>query len=164
MKNLISSVPGVSREEWIKAVEELKQEHGIQIGSRRDETSARRLAILVGELYLTRFGRGLNVALFVVPAIEKDVYDLALELRLTCDPLEREDRVGRESQSKVLCTWGVDRKSGVEDVTTILKAWTAIALAEIENAGKENDHGTGGKTNPGERAYGTLQFEEIGIG
>jgi hypothetical protein len=164
MKNLISSIPGVSQEEWIKAVEELKQEHGIQIGTRRDETSARRLAILVGELYLTRFGRGLKGALFVVPAIEKDVYDLALELRLTCDPLEREDRVGRKSQSMVLCTWGVDRKSGAEDFTTILKGWTAIALAETENARKEDDHGTGGEIDPGERAYCTLRFEEIGIG
>ena len=164
MKNLISSIPGVSREKWIKAVEELKQEHGIQIGTRRDETSARRLAILVGELYLTRFGRGLKGALLVVPAIEKDLYDLAMDLRLTCDALEREARGGRESQNKVLCTWGVDRKSGAEDFTTILKEWTAIALAETENARKENDHGTGGKTNPGERAFGTLRFEEIGIG
>ena len=70
------------------------------VGKQARCLSSKRIGILLGNLYLTRFGRGNSRALFNVTTIEKDGYDLAIEYRLTCDPLERgkrfKDRKGRE--------------------------------------------------------------------
>ena len=104
-----------------------------------------------------------------VVIIEKDVYDLAMENRLSCDPLKRESRA--QHQGQVLCTWGRDKKSGLEGYTSQIKEWTARALLKkIQTTEKEENHGTANR-NDGEGTIdlgvGTLEnpgLEEGGIG
>jgi hypothetical protein len=152
-------------EEWEKAVRELKEGYGIRQGTQKDETSARRIAILLVELYLTHFHDSL--ALFRVLIIEKDGFDLAIEHRLKCEPLEREARVKREHKKKVLCTWGVDKASGMEGYTTQLKDWTIRVLLEnpeIHEKEVEDDGPDYGEIGFRERSFESIGFEEIGIG
>jgi len=40
-----------------------------------------------------------------------------------------------------LCTWGVDKASGVERYSTQLKEWAAEALLRISESIEEEDHG-----------------------
>jgi len=155
----------VDREEWEKLVRELKENYDIRQGTKQDETSARRIAILLGKLYLTHFHD--SSALFHIPIIEKDGFDLAIEYRFKCEPLEREARVKREYKKRVLCTWGVDKVSGVEGYTTQLKDWTIEALFEeiIPKIG-EKDYGTveSRKIDFRNRPFEDFRLEEIGIG
>jgi hypothetical protein len=154
---------GVDREEWGNAVRELKEDYEIHEGKKQDETSARRIGILLGDLYLTHFRNSL--ALFRVPIIEKDGFDLAIEYRLKCEPLEREARVKREYKKQVLCTWGVDKTSGVEGYTTQLKDWTISALLEATEEAEEKDYGPSHReVDFRGRSPEGIGFEEIGIG
>jgi hypothetical protein len=153
----------VDREEWKKAVMELKEEYDIQQGTKQDETTARRIAILLGELYLTHFHDSL--ALFHVPIIEKDGYDLAIEYRFKCEPLEREVRVKREYKKQVLSTWGVDKTSGMEGYTTQLKELTLRVLLETTEEAEEKKYGPDTREiDFRERSFENIGFEEIGIG
>ena len=153
----------VDREEWGKAVRELKQDYDIRQGTKQDETSARRIAILLGELYLTHFRD--SSALFRVPIIEKDGFDLAVEYRLKCEPLEREARVKREYKKQVLCTCGVDKVSALERYTTQLKEWTIRSLLEATEEAEEKDYGPDHReVDFRERSPEGIGFEEIGIG
>jgi hypothetical protein len=153
----------VDREEWARAVRELKEDYDIRQGTKQDETSARRIAILLGELYLTHFHDSL--ALFRVPIIEKDGFDLAIEYRLKCDPLERESRVKSKLKKQVLCTWGVDKTSGVEGYTSQLKEWTRKALLENPEELEEESYGADGREIDFRgRPLESTGFEEIGIG
>ncbi len=166
-------VSGVGKDEWLDAVREFKAEYGIREGSRSDEIDAKRVANLAGELYLG-FVRGrdrLERIMLNVMIIEKDIFDLAMEYRLRCDPLERESKKG--DRKHVLLTWGADKASGMEKYTSQLKEWTAQALLEkpetnnkeevvygredTEDAVWGSPHlGTGSLEEPG--------FEEAGIG
>lgn len=158
----------VNKNKWIKAVKRIQQEYGISEGHKQDETSARRIAILLGELYLSEFRASSSKAIFNVPIVEKDAFDLAVEYRLTCDPLEHEERSKPHMRKQALCTWGVDKTSGVEGFTTQLKEWTAAALLEIsETVDKEDYHGAvdrQGSFDFGSRPLEDAGFEEIGIG
>ena len=165
MESYQESVLHVDRQKWIEAVQKLKDEYNIHVGRKPDGVSARRIAILIGELYLRGLDGGNRGSLLIVPMVEKDCYDLAMELHLSCDTLERERRVGPKLAKKVLCTWGVDKKSGAEGHSTILKEWTAQALlGQAKNEKKEEVDGTGGEINIGEGASDVFGFEQIGIG
>jgi len=141
----------VDRSEWIEAVRGLQAEYQIQEGTKQDETSSRRIAILLGELYLTQGGVLINV-----PIVEKDLFDLSMEYCVGYDPLDHEERFKGKDKKKVLLTWGVDRVSGMEGYTTQLKEWSAVALLvkpEKEEGDGElsitrNDHGRGVDETP----------------
>lgn len=155
----------VDEEKWIKALRELQEEYDIREDGKKDEMSARRIAILLGELYLSRFGGGC----FNAPIVEKDGYDMALEFRLACDPLEREARVKPEIRKKVLCTWGVDKVSGMEGYTTQLKAWSIRAFLEAPEIKEEEDNGAieqqeSGSSDTGSGTSKEFRLEEAGIG
>ncbi len=159
-------VPDVDENQWLNAMRGLKDEYGIRKGTRRDETSARRIAILVGELYLAQSVKESSLNTLIV---EKDVFDLAFEHRLSCNPLERELRC--RDRKRVLSTWGVDKTSGLEGYTTQLKDWTMKALLEEpEITNKEEEHGTeigNGREGTVDLGVGTFEgpgFEEAGIG
>lgn len=158
----------VDKNKWVEAVRVIQEECGIHEGTKQDETSARRIAILLGELYLSAFRGSSSKAIFNVPIVEKDAFDLAVEYRLTCDPLEREERVKPHMRKQVLATWGVDKTSGVEGYTTQLKEWTAIALLGIsKTVDREEDHGAidrQGSFDFGSRPLEDAGLEEIGIG
>jgi hypothetical protein len=150
----------VDRNRWIEALKGIREEYGIREGTKRDEMSARRIAILVGELYLSRFGRGNPKALLNVMIIEKDAYDLSIEYRLKCDTLEHEERVKPHLRKQVLSTWGIDKASGVEGYFTQLKEWTIKALLGVsETIEEEKEYGT----NAGEIDFGSRSFEGIGL-
>jgi len=158
----------VDKDKWIEAVRVVQGECGIHEGTKQDETSARRIAVLMGELYLSKFGRGNPRGLLNVMIVEKDTFDLAVEYRLTCDPLEREERVKPYMRKHVLCTWG-DKTSGMEGYTTTqLKEWTATALLGIsKTVDREEDHGAidrQGSFDFGSRPLEDAGLEEIGIG
>jgi hypothetical protein len=93
----------------------------------------------LGELYLIQF-RG-DYQKF--PIVEKDGYDLAIEYRLRCDPLEREGKKPVNVKKQILLTWGVDKTSGMEGFTSQLKEWTVMALLEASESteGKERENG-----------------------
>ena len=161
-----TNVPGIDENQWLNAMRGLKDEYGLIKGTRRDETSARRIAILVGEFYLKQ---RMKDSLSNVLVIEKDVFDLALEQRLKCNPLEKESRC--RDGKRALCTWGVDKASGFEGYTTQFKDWTTKALLEEpEITCKEEAYGT----ETGDGGEGTIDlgvgtteapgFEEAGIG
>ena len=132
---------------------------------------ARRTAILAGELYL-KLVRGrdrLERTMLNVVIIEKDVFDLAMESRLQCDPLKRESR--GQHQEQVLCTWGRDKKSGLEGYTSQIKGWTARALLKkLQPTEKEENNGTEsredgeGAVNLGDGSFEDPRLEETGIG
>lgn len=149
----------VDKEKWISLVRELREEYNIEKGGKRDETSARRIAILLGEAYITNFREVSNVVLNV-PIVEKDGFDLAMKHRLMCDPLERESRVKPEAKKKVLYTWGVDKRSGMEDFTTQLKEWTATTFLEVLQTGKEENDGRIGITGNGDGG-GVIEGAEV---
>jgi len=151
----------VDRERWFEAVRELQEEYNIAEGDKRDETSARRIAILLGEAYITNFRMCSNVVLNC-PIVEKDAFDLAIEYRLSPNPLEREGRV-KGDKKRVLCTWGIDKTSGMERFTTQLKEWSAVALLTTQER-KEAIDDAGGEVDFGSRSYETFRFEEVGIG
>jgi len=161
----------VDKNKWIEAVKQIQEEYGIRGGNRQDETSARRIAISIGELYLSEFRESNLKAIFNVPIVEKGAFDLAVEYRLTCGPLEREERVKPHMRKHVLCTWGVDKTSGVEGYTTQLKEWTAEALLGIsETVQEEEEYGADREDesrrplNFGERSFEGIGLEETGIG
>ena len=158
----------VDKDKWIEAVKRIQQEYGISEGHKQDETSARRIAVLMGELYLSKFGRGNPRGLLNVMIVEKDTFDLAVEYRLTCDPLEREERVKPYMRKHVLCTWGVDKRLQLEEYSTQLKEWTATALLGIsKTVDREEDHGAidrQGSFDFGSRPLEDAGLEEIGIG
>lgn len=154
----------VDKLKWIQMVKELKEEYSIMEGTRQDEQASRRIAILVGELYLTHYeelrtGEGIldNGPLMNVMIIEKEISDVAMEHRLTCDTLDREYRVKHPNYRKlVLYAWGVDKRSGLEGYTTQLKEWTAEALVlasepQTTEKGEEEDGklGTSGNVDRG---------------
>ncbi len=162
-------ITNINENEWTEAVEALKEEHDIRAGNRRDEIAARRVAILAGELYM-RLVRGrdrLERIMLNVVIIEKDIFDLAMESRLRCDPLKRESK----HQGQVLSTWGRDKKSGLEGYSSQIKEWTAKALLKkLQTTEKEDNHGTEHRGN-GEGTIdlgdGSLEdpgLEEAGIG
>ena len=164
-------ISNIDENEWIEAVGMLREEYDIREGSKRDEISARRIAILAGELYL-RLVRGrdrLERIMLNVVIIEKDVFDLAMESRLRCDPLKRE--LKSQHQGQVLCTWGKDKKSGLEGYTSQIKEWTAKALLnKHQPTEKEENHGTANRDD-GERtvdlgvgSFEDPRLEEVGIG
>lgn len=146
-------------------VKELQEEYSIFEGNKKDEISARRIGILLGDLYASKFkGNIINA-----PIIEKDGFDLALEYRLKCDPLEKEEKFKGKEKKQILCTWGVDKVSGVEGYTTQLKEWTVRALLEPVNEEKEDeDYGTEREESrlldTGSRAFENFRLEEAGIG
>jgi len=155
----------VDKNNWIEVVRELREEYEILEGTKKDETSARRIAILVGELYLSKFGRGNPKAFLNVMIIEKDVFDLAIENRLNCDILNCEEKVKPHLRKQVLCTWGVDKTSGMEGYTTQLKVWTAEALlGSPESIEKEENHGARREIDFGIRSFEDVEFEEVGLG
>lgn len=166
-----TTILSVDRNKWIEAVREIHQGCGINEGHKQDETSARRIGILIGELYLSEFRESNPIAVFNVSIVEKDAFDLAIEYRLTCDPLEAEERVKLHLRKQVLCTWGVDKTSGMEGYTTQLKGWTAEASLEIpETIEQEEKHGPDREDQSrrsfdfGERSSEGIGLEEAGIG
>jgi hypothetical protein len=61
--------------------------------------------------------------------VEKDIYDMAIENRLSCPTLEREQRIKKPQYRKiVLNVWGIDKMSGLEGYTTQLKEWAKEAF------------------------------------
>ena len=132
-------ISNIDENEWTEAVGIFKEEYDIREGSRRDEIAARRVAILAGELYLRQVrGRDrLERIMLNVVIIEKDVFDLAMESRLRCDPLKRE--LKSQHQGQVLCTWGRDKKSGLEGYTAQIKEWTPKALLKKHQTTKEEE-------------------------
>lgn len=155
----------VDKNKWIEAVRVIQEEYGIREGTKKDETSARRIAILLGELYLSEFREGSSKAISNVTIVEKDAFDLAAEYRLSCDVLDREERVKPHLRRQVLCTWGLDKPSGVEGFTSQLKEWTAEALfGNFETNEKEENYGTGREIDLGSGALETFGLDEAGIG
>ena len=152
----------VDQGEWVKAMKELQREYVIREGTKQDETSSRRIALLLGEAYITNFRNGSNVILNY-PIVEKDAFDLAMEYRLTCDPLEREERVKGGVKKQILCTWGADKASGMEGYTSQLKEWTLRAFLEVPEREGE-DYEPRGEANAGSRTDEELRLEEAGIG
>lgn len=113
-----------NQEKWEKAIKKTMKDYDIRPAKSKNTVSSRRIAILFGEEFL-RLGGGLAL----VPIVEKDMYDLAMELQLRCDPLERELKVKPEWRSTVLTVWGVSKLSGMEQKTiSDLKEWTKGVL------------------------------------
>lgn len=160
----------VDKNKWVEVVKQIEGEYGIHEGHRQDETSARRIAMLLGELYLSGFHQDNSNAMFNVTIMEKDAFDLAIENRLTCDLLEREERVKPHVRKQLLCTWGVDKTSGIEGYTTQLKEWTIKTLLGISGKIKEEEHGADREDESrrsfdfGERSSEGIGLEEAGIG
>ncbi len=164
-------ISSIDETEWAKAVGMLREEYDIREGSRRDETAARRIAILAGELYLglVRGRDRLERIMLDVVIIEKDIFDLAMENRLRCDPLKKETK--SQHQGQVLSTWSRDKKSGLEGYSSQIKGWTAKAFLEkIQTTEKEEKHGTkhrGNGEGPVDLGVGALEdprLEEAGVG
>jgi hypothetical protein len=147
----------VDKDRWIGKVKEMVEEYNIQAGRKKDEISARRIANLFGEIYIKLSTEPTQVKLLRVMIVEKDMFDLATELRLECDPLECEERVKPHLRKKVLCTWGVDKTTGLEGYTSQLKEWTIEALKPMEEE-------YGRKIDFGSRSLENIKLEEIGIG
>ncbi len=164
-------ISNIDESEWIETVRSLKEEYDIREGIRSDEMDARRVAILAGELYLglVRGRDRLERIMLNVMIIEKDIFDLAMESRMRCDPLKRESKP--QYQKQVLWTWGRDKKSGLEGYTSQIKGWTARALLEkLETNEEEKEYGAENRGS-GERTIdigsGPLKdsrLEEAGIG
>lgn len=156
----------VDRDKWIEKVREIQKEYEIEKGKKPDATASRRIAVLLGEAYIEHFGEQSKV-LLNVPIVEKDMYDMALENRLICPVLEREKKVKPHRRMDVLCTWGVDKTSGVEGYTTQLKEWAAIALLAESKEKEENgngEQGTDGQDHHGSGSFENLGIEKVGIG
>jgi hypothetical protein len=108
--------------------------------------------------------------MFNVPIVEKDAFDLAIEYRLTCDLLEHEEGGKPHLRKQILCTWGVDKTSGVEGYTTQLKEWMIKALLGISESIKEEDYGADREDESrrsfvfGKRSFEGIGLEEAGIG
>jgi hypothetical protein len=106
-----------------------------------------------------------NDPLLNVKIIEKEIFDIALQNRLTCDQLESEMRVKDPMQrGAVLDIWEIDKKSGFENCRTQLAEWTAIAFLEERSKtdGREGDEPR--KIDNGRGAFEGIRFEEAGIG
>jgi hypothetical protein len=159
----------VSRDEWIKEVKLLQEDYNIRQETKTDEVSARRIAILFGEMFIRTF-RGRMDVIKYVPIIEKDCYDIGIENRLVCDPLEREERIKPHLRKQVLRTWGVDKSSGVEGYTTQLKELIIMALIKVLEAKEkeEENHGIQGEESGsfdiGGRSLEGSQLEKAGVG
>jgi hypothetical protein len=148
----------VDKDEWVRQVRLAVEEYNIEAGRKKDEISARRIANLLGEVYMDLSSEPTQIKLLQVMIVEKDMFDLSMELRLKCDPLEPEERVEPYLRKKVLCTWGIDKASGLERYTTQLKEWTIEALQKKE----ETKHGR--EINLRDRAYEGFELEKVGIG
>lgn len=158
----VSATAESIRKKWVEKVKEIRGEYSIEPGKKQDETSARRIAILMTEAFASMFTGNPGIV-GLMPIIEKDHFDLALENRLYCDPIPAEERVKPEFRRKVLATWGVDKRSGMESSTCNLKEWTIGALLEAQEKEVE-DYESGGEVDFGSRTYEELRLEEAGIG
>jgi len=160
----------VDKDRWIGKVKEMAEEYNIQAGRKKDEISARRIANLFGEIYIKLSAEPTQVKLLRVMIVEKDMFDFAMELKLECNPLESEERVKPHLRKKVLCTWGIDKTTGLEGYTSQLKEWTIEALpfkvdqplAEDFQNKEEIEYGR--ETDLGARTYEGFGLEKIGIG
>ncbi len=76
------------KEDTLKELNKL----GVGIGRRKDDASARRIAIVVGESFGRAFSQKIEINKLVaaISALECQTYLLAKETRLICSPLERE--------------------------------------------------------------------------
>jgi len=80
-------------ERWKRLALDKLSELGVEIGGRKDDLSARRVAIVVGETFGQVFdGRvEINRLTCIVSTLECQMYLVAKEARLTCGPLQREE-------------------------------------------------------------------------
>ena len=158
----------LDKDQWVNQVKWAVEEYNIQIGEKKDEISARRIANLLGEIYIKLSAEPTQVKLLRVMIVEKDMFDLAMELKLECNPLESEERVKPHLRKKVLCTWGIDKTSGLERYTSQLKEWTIEALkinqplAEDFQSKEETKYGR--EIDLGAGTHEGFELEEIGIG
>ncbi len=150
----------VDKEKWVALVKEVQEEYNIREDKKQDERSAQRIGILLGENYIRNF-RTVSKVITYAPIVEKDGFDLAMEYRLTCDPLERELTAKPEARRKVLHVWGVNKISGMDHLTTQLKEWTIRALVKTSEIGKEDlENGKFGFAGNGDRG-GVIEDAEI---
>lgn len=78
-------------EDWKERLGEMAKEYSISADNRTDDTSARRVAILVAEEFGRAFkGHDINSLVLALSALEARMYTLARDAKLVCDPLERE--------------------------------------------------------------------------
>jgi hypothetical protein len=148
----------VDREKWTRIVKEMFAEYEVERGTKKDLISARRIAMILGEEYLRqRPPQGI----WNIMILEKDLYELALENRLTCNMLERETKVKPHLRGRVLEVWGVDKRSGFESFVTDLKEWTIRAMTE-EGEVREDDF-PGSDSRSGVNEISWLEEERIGL-
>jgi len=161
----------VDRERWVDGIRGLRDEYGISEGTKQDSQSSKRIALLVSEFYLynyreLRTGKGIfhNDPLLNVSIIEKEVYEMAIENKLTCDPLESETRVKDPARrGAVLDIWGIDKKNGFENCRSQLSEWTAITLLG-ERKDEDGRESESGQVDFGNGLDEGFELEESGIG
>lgn len=80
-------------EDWKQLSVERLNELGVEMGRKKDDLSARRIAIVAGETFGEVFDGKveINRLTAAVSAFECEMYKLAVEMRLHCDLLEREE-------------------------------------------------------------------------
>lgn len=158
---LRSVIASPFKQRWAARVKEIVRDFSVSVDKKKDETSARRFAILIGETILEMLA-GTPRIVDYLPIIEKDHYDLALRQKLYCDPIPAEETFKAGLGDRVLTVWGVDRRSGLESSTCNLKDWTLEALTEA--FGKEEKDEPGRQADFGDRSFEEFGLEEAGIG
>ncbi len=138
------------KQKWTDALSELKAEYNIQSGTKIDERSSRRIAIIVSELFIKTFPQKNSQISFYY--LEPTIYQIARKYRLQCDPMDREERNPKAVDS-MLKIWGADKGQGVEVKITNLEEW-------LEPLWREN----GRATIFGSKSHGNARFEKIGLG
>jgi hypothetical protein len=115
-------------------LKEIKADYSIAAGTRIDTVSCRRIAILVSTLFVKVFfdelaKNGKAQLSFVL--LEPEIFRIAKEKKLTCDPLEAE-LSPRADKEFILKLWGVDKKTGFNTKISNLENWLEI-LWEAEH-------------------------------
>jgi len=136
---------------WMNGLSKLKAEFNISVGNKIDERSCRRIAILVTELFIKTFPQKNTQLSFVL--MEPEVYRIARERKLICDPLEAEI-IHPGIVDLILKTWGPDKATGFNTKITNLEEWLTPLWGE----------GNGREAAVRERCDGVIGSQEVGIG
>ena len=131
------------KELFLDGLKEVKAEYNIGTGTKIDTASCRRIAILVCELFVKIFSaelkrNGKTQLAFLL--LEPEIFRIAKEKKLTCDPLEAE-LSPRADKEFILKLWGIDKKTGFNTKISNLENWLEL-LWEAKH-GRTVNVGTG---------------------
>lgn len=118
---------------------------GVETGGRKDDPSARRIAIVIGETFGEIFDRKVEINLLTaaVSAFECEMHKLVVETRLYCDPLDREEPPSSWKKGQASWRQSQLKLPNFRDMLGTCGKKLAKELLDLIIKGGDREHATG---------------------